>query len=186
MRSPDPAVVVRVGPVAIGIKIFAAPNIAVVILRVVTKPLGEETLAVTDPVVPGVCSVGRDELPVTIIGAFDDELGSTPIAQLEAGSFGIDPRAATIASAQAHASVARHVDAIEAFFLCGKRGLGRVNFKVLMIAIKLCEPDRSCALNDAQRYAFIAQRHDFQHGISAEPHEVAGVDLQLDSRVAIG
>jgi hypothetical protein len=52
MRAPNPAVVVRVCPVAIGVEIFGAPNVAVVILNVIAKTLGQVPLAIVNPVVP--------------------------------------------------------------------------------------------------------------------------------------
>ena len=52
VRPPDPAIVIRVGPIAIGIQIFGAPHVAVVILNVVTQALREIVLAPVDPVVP--------------------------------------------------------------------------------------------------------------------------------------
>src|SRR6185369_9242378 len=87
-RMPDPAIVFGVSPVAVGIQVFATPNITIVILCVVTQSLRQVTLAFLDPVVPGISSVGSvrgNELPVTGVVSLDDKLGSTSIAQLKSG-----------------------------------------------------------------------------------------------------
>ena len=62
--SPDPAKVVGVSPVAIGIEIFRAPNVLVVILDVVTQPLREIALAIVDPIVNRVECGGGVQFPV--------------------------------------------------------------------------------------------------------------------------
>src|ERR1043166_732985 len=51
---PDPAVVGGVTPVAVGIKIFGAPNVAIVILNVVTQTFSQIMFALVDPIVPGI------------------------------------------------------------------------------------------------------------------------------------
>src|SRR5258706_7889755 len=93
LRMPDPAIVFGVSPIAIGIQVFATPNITIVILSVVTQPLRQVTLAFLNPVVPGISSVGSvrgDKLPITRVVAFDHKLGSTSIAHLKSGGLGID------------------------------------------------------------------------------------------------
>ena len=52
MRTPDPAVVVRVGPVAIGIEIFRTPNVVIVVLNIVAKTLGQVSFATRQPSCP--------------------------------------------------------------------------------------------------------------------------------------
>jgi hypothetical protein len=53
-RMPDPAVISRVSPVAIDIKIFTTPNVSIVILRVITQPLCQVTLAFLHPEIPRI------------------------------------------------------------------------------------------------------------------------------------
>jgi hypothetical protein len=125
-------------------------------------------------------------LPITRVVAFRNKLGSTSIAQFKAGSLRIDSRPAAVARTQTHVAVARHIDAIKSLFLGGKCGLGRVNLKIFMIAIKSCQSDRSRALADAERYAFISQGCDFQNRSGAKPHEVTCIDLNLNARIVIG
>jgi len=64
MRSPDPAIVGRVSPIAVGIKIFSSPYVLVVILNVVPETLRQIALAVVDPFVNRVEPCIRCELPV--------------------------------------------------------------------------------------------------------------------------
>src|SRR6185369_2703365 len=64
VRAPNPAVVVNVGPIAVGVEIFSAPNIAVVILNVVTKALGQVLLAFLYKSIPGIGGIARHELPI--------------------------------------------------------------------------------------------------------------------------
>jgi hypothetical protein len=52
MRSPDPAVVVCIYPIAISVEIFGAPEVVIVVLDVITKTLGQVALAIVNPVVP--------------------------------------------------------------------------------------------------------------------------------------
>ena len=56
LRSPDPAVIVCIGPTAIRIEIFPAPDIIVQVAHVVVilQPRGQITFAIVDPVVPVV------------------------------------------------------------------------------------------------------------------------------------
>src|SRR6476659_1039839 len=116
-RMPNPAVVGRVGPVAIGIQIFTTPNVTVVVLRVITQSLGQITLAFLDPVIPGVGSVCGDKLPITSFVTFDHKLCGASIAQFKPRGLGIDSGAHAIAGAQTHQAVARDVNAVEALFL---------------------------------------------------------------------
>ena len=143
VRVPDPAIIFGVGPIAVGIQIFTTPNITIVILSVVTHPLGQIALAFLDPIIPRVRSVACDKLPITRVVAIDHKFRSASSTQLKTGGLRIDPRPATIARAEAHLTIARHVNAIETFFLGGKCGFRRVNFKILMIAIKFCQSYRS-------------------------------------------
>src|SRR6185369_3940220 len=116
VRPPNPAIVVNVGPIAVGIEIFGAPNIAVVILNVVTKALGQVLLAFLYESVPGIGGIARHELPIAGIWSIDQQLRGTSVAQSETGRLGIDARATAIASSYTHASIA-DIDAIQSFFL---------------------------------------------------------------------
>ena len=51
MRSPDPAVVGRVSPIAVCVEVFGTPNVFIIVLGVVTKTLSKVTLAVVYPFV---------------------------------------------------------------------------------------------------------------------------------------
>ncbi len=81
---PNPAVVVGVGPLAIRIQVFSAPNVLVEILRVVTETLREILLALTYPLVEGVASTGGKQVPIARVVAGNDELRGTPVTQREA------------------------------------------------------------------------------------------------------
>jgi hypothetical protein len=185
MRPPDPAVVVHVGPAAIGIEVFGAPNIIVIVLNVITKTLGQVAFAIVHPVVPGVRHIRRDEFPVTRIRAFSHKFSGAPISQNKPGCFGVDTRASTVAGAQAHSAFARDVDAIEAFLFRGERRIRRVNLEIFVIAIKPCQAYRRRAFNYAQRYTLVAQGDDLQNGVCPKPHEVSSIDLNLEARIAI-
>jgi hypothetical protein len=62
-RSPGPAIVAGVGPIAIGIEIFRAPNVFIVVLRLITQTLRKVFFAVFYPVVDPVAVIGN-KVPV--------------------------------------------------------------------------------------------------------------------------
>ena len=63
-RTPNPAEVVRVEPVAVGIEIFSTPNVLVEILNVVAESLGEIPFPIPNPIVGCVGWCGSEEFPV--------------------------------------------------------------------------------------------------------------------------
>jgi len=69
LRSPDPAVVGRVSPIAVCVEIFGAPNVFIIVLGVVTKTLGQVTLAIVHPFVDCVARCVGNELPVARVVA---------------------------------------------------------------------------------------------------------------------
>jgi hypothetical protein len=73
MRTPDPSVILGVGPVSIRVEIFAAPKVFVVILRVVTKALGEVAFPLGNPLVPRILRSG-EHFPFTSVWAIDNKI----------------------------------------------------------------------------------------------------------------
>jgi hypothetical protein len=185
MRPPDPAEIVRVGPVAVSRQLFRAPRVFVVILTIVTEPLREEALAIAYPIV-NLIKRGGEKLPIAGVVARDDQLSRAAVTQRKPRRVGIDPCAPAVAHGQAHATIARHVDPVESRFLGGHRGARRVNFKILFAAIKLDEANDNRAFEHAQRDAIVTQCDDPERRTGREPHEVSRVDLDFHSAVFVG
>src|SRR6266496_1550572 len=49
---PDPAILRRIGPIAISVKFFGPPNVLVIVLDVVAQSLSQVAFAIVDPTVP--------------------------------------------------------------------------------------------------------------------------------------
>jgi hypothetical protein len=75
MRTPDPAEIICVSPLAIGGQFFRPPNVLVVILRVVTKLLRQVTLAIVYPRVKWIGTSGGVEFPIARVLAVYHEFG---------------------------------------------------------------------------------------------------------------
>ena len=80
MRSPDPAIVGRVGPITVCIEILGTPNVFIIVLGVVPKPLSQITLAVVYPFVDCVTRCVGNELPVSRVVTRHYKLGSSSIS----------------------------------------------------------------------------------------------------------
>jgi hypothetical protein len=84
-RSPDPAKIVSVIPVAVSIEIFCAPNVLIEILDVVFEFLRQIFLALAHPIVNSIPWAGCKKFPVAGVFAVDDEFSRTAIAQGKPG-----------------------------------------------------------------------------------------------------
>jgi hypothetical protein len=105
VRSPNPAVVVDVSPVAICVEVFSAPHVIVVILNVIMQTFGQESLATINPVVPRIRSACCDKLPIAGISTFIDQLSRASITQSKTRCFRIDSRPPAIARTEAHTTI---------------------------------------------------------------------------------
>lgn len=63
MRPPDPTIFAGVGPCAVGVEIFRAPDVIVVVVSVIAELLNQEALAFVDPIVERVLSIGNQNFP---------------------------------------------------------------------------------------------------------------------------
>jgi hypothetical protein len=138
MRTPDPSVILCIGPASIRVEIFAAPNVVVVILRVVAEALGKIAFPLVNPVVPVILR-GSKHFPLTSVLAIDNKICRAAITQSKAGGLGINSSPSPLARAQANMTVFTHIDAIETAFLHSHRGLRRINFEELFIRGKLSQ-----------------------------------------------
>src|SRR5947209_292073 len=86
VRSPYPAVVVHINPVTVGVQIFRAPDVIVVVAIVVMKPLRKVMIALRDPLVPEIRGGRVRDIPVAVIAllARRHERRAVTIAQCEA------------------------------------------------------------------------------------------------------
>src|SRR5215213_884095 len=93
-RTPDPAVIIRIRPVAISVQLFRAPHflIVVAVTPIVVELRDEDALAFIHPRVPRIECCDAIHLPIASVRAVRDQLGGAPIAQGEAGSLRIDAR----------------------------------------------------------------------------------------------
>jgi hypothetical protein len=146
VRTPNPAEVGRVIPIAVGLEIFRAPNILVVVLDVVFESLGKIAFPVVDPFVRGIERCRDEKLPVAGGGAVGNEFRGASIAQSETGSVRIDACAAAVANGYSNASFSWRVNAVESRLLRGHRRSWSIDFKVLPVAIKPGQTNCSCAL----------------------------------------
>jgi hypothetical protein len=117
-------------------------------LCVVAEALGHLPFPLIKPIVPRIAG-GDEHLPFTGIGAVNDKVGRTPVAQRKTGSLRIDARASTIASSQPDLAVFSHIDSVETALLHRQSCLRRINFKILFVRGKLCESNRCGAFNYA-------------------------------------
>jgi len=65
MRLPEPAEIIRVGPLPVCRKLLRPPHILVVVLNVITQPLREITFAIVNPIVVHIAGTGGEKLPIT-------------------------------------------------------------------------------------------------------------------------
>src|SRR5215213_2365947 len=186
-RPPDPAVVVRVDPVAVVIEIFSAKDVFVEIFNVSFSTRGEILLALFHPFIDSIgCLRRRIEIPVACIGAAGDQLGCALVAQGETRSVRINASLAALAHGQTNASLARCVDAVKSFLLGCKGGPGRVYLEILFIAVKLCQPQYERALDETDRDSLITQSDDPQHRVVSQAHEVSRIDLDFELATLAG
>src|SRR5215213_7177204 len=82
-RPPDPAVVVRVSPVAVRVEIFGAQDVFVEILHISLLKLCVILLALFYPIIDGVRHGRGTEFPITGVFAAGDQFGGAPLAQRE-------------------------------------------------------------------------------------------------------
>jgi hypothetical protein len=186
IRPPGPTEVIRVSPIAIRRQIFRAPDILVVILHVVLKPLREKTLAVVDPIVDSVGRSGSDQIPIARTVSTNDQLRGTSIAQSKTRSIGINSRTPTVAHGKPHTPVARRVDPVKTGLFSGHRAARRVDFKILAAAIEIYQTDDQRSFNDTKRDSFVAQSYNAQRRIRREAEKVARIDLDLEPAVFAG
>jgi len=85
-RLPDPAKVVRVEPIAIGIEFLRAPDVLVVILNIPSETLCEMALALFYPIVDGIRHVSGEQFPIPGILSVSDEYCRTTVTQRETRS----------------------------------------------------------------------------------------------------
>jgi hypothetical protein len=127
-----------VGPVSIRIEIFAAPNVFVVILGVVTKTLGEIAFPLVNPFVPRILRSGK-HFPLTSVWAIDNQICRASITQSKAGGLRINSSPSPFARGQPNMAVFSHIDAIQTAFLHGHRSPRRINLEELFIRGKLSQ-----------------------------------------------
>jgi hypothetical protein len=84
--SPNPSIIGGVHPSAVGVQIFSAPDVRVVILRVVAHPVRKISLTIFNPVVPEVRAECY-ERPVARVKTFDNEFSAATVAQSKPGGF---------------------------------------------------------------------------------------------------
>jgi hypothetical protein len=97
VRSPNPAVLVCLGPIAVGFELFGAPNRFVKVLDVVFESLRKVLFAIADPGVDRIARRSGNEVPVAGVLAGDDQFRRTTFAQSETRRVGINPGGATVA-----------------------------------------------------------------------------------------
>jgi hypothetical protein len=185
MRLPNPTEVIRVAPVAIRRQLFRAPNVFVVIIRAVTKPLREVTFAIVHPLVNRIRR-SRKKLPVACSVAIDDEFRRPAVAQRKPRRVRINPRAASLAHGQPHTPITRHVDAIKPRLLGRHRRSRRVHLEIFFISIKLEQAQHRRAFQHTQRDAFIAQSYDSQRSVGRETHIIPRVHLDFHPALFVG
>jgi len=81
---------------------------------------------------------------------------------------------------------ARDIDAIESILFRGQCRVRRVDLKIFFLAVKSRQTDNRRALKHAKCNSFIAQRLNLESRVRSEPHEIARVDLDLQTTVNIG
>ena len=86
VRRPDPTIVFAIGPFAISVQIFRAPNVVVIVLSFVAESLREITLAFAYPIVNCIASSGGEQVPIASGVAGDNQLRRASVAQRESGS----------------------------------------------------------------------------------------------------
>jgi len=156
MRSPDPAVVGRVTPIAVCIEILGAPNVFIIVLGVVAKSLSQITLAVVYPFVNCVALCIGNKLPVSCVVTRNDKFGSSSISKRKSGCIRVDSGAAAVADCKTNTAVRGNINPVEACFFRRHSCTRRIDFEVFMLAIKPGESNRCRTFDYAQSNAFIA------------------------------
>src|SRR2546422_1983835 len=163
--SPDPTVVIGIGPIAVGIKIFRAPDVRFVVAHVlvILKTRRQIPFPIVDPIVPVVSSRRVSSLPVTRFVAFVIQRGAVTVAHGKAGCVGINSRAAALAYDQVNSTLSRSFQAIDSFTFRRDGGFRRIDLEVLVVFIKARQAQRRLAFRKTERNAFISQRDDFDY-----------------------
>src|SRR5688572_7605328 len=80
VRTPDPAVILAVNPLAVRAQFFGAPQVLVEILVVVTQPRREITLTLVYPLVVRVARARGEQVPITGGVASRNQLSRAAVA----------------------------------------------------------------------------------------------------------
>jgi hypothetical protein len=81
MWPPDPAVIIRVSPIAVCIQIFSSPDVLVVILNVVSETLGQVALTIVDPLVNYIERCVGCEVPVAGVVTRHDQFSGSSVSK---------------------------------------------------------------------------------------------------------
>jgi hypothetical protein len=136
VRSPDPAVVGRVSPIAVCIEILCTPNVVIIVLGVVAKALSQITLAVVYPFVNCVARCIGHELPVSCVVTRHDKLGSSSISKRESGCIRVDSGATAVADCKTNMAISGNINPVEACSFRRHSCTRRIDFEVFMLAIE--------------------------------------------------
>jgi hypothetical protein len=80
VRPPNPAVILRLDPVAICCKLFGSPHVVAGVLDVITNPRGEITIPFVYPLVVRVAWRSGKQVPVAGVIAGRDQLSRAAVA----------------------------------------------------------------------------------------------------------
>jgi hypothetical protein len=80
---------------------------------------------------------------------------------------------------------ARYIDSIYSFLFCGQRRAWRIDLKIFVLPIESRETDNGRALKHAKCDTLIAQRENTECRARSQTHEIASIDLDLQSRLCI-
>jgi len=147
--------------------------------------LREETFTLAHPVVDRIMRSVSDELPIAFVIARYNKFCGATVTKNKSRRVRVDTSTATIAHSQPNASILRDVDPVKSVLFRCKRCARRVDFEVLMLAIKFNQSDSRCALDNTEGNAFVAKRHDLQSRVWGKAYEVARIKLYFESRFAI-
>jgi hypothetical protein len=147
--------------------------------------LREIALAIINPVVPGIRGTGGNQFPIAGFLSFKNKFSGAAIAQCEARRIRIDACCSAIANSKTHATFGADIDTIQTFLFSCQRGLGRINFEVLVIVIKSSQTYSCGTFNKAERQAFVTESGNTQYRVGTHAHKIARVNLNFHAR-AIG
>src|SRR5438128_7918618 len=113
VRPPDPAVIVGVNPITIGVQFFRAPDIGIVIPNavIVSQPSCQLCFATGYPIVPAVFRWRISKVPIAFVAGYRFQRRTMTIAHDKARSFRIDTGTALFTHSYLHAAALLDVDA---------------------------------------------------------------------------